>query len=222
MNDDISARIRRIIAGTANTIVAKIEGLAPEMILEQAIREVDDAVDQVRAELGQATAEQHHVRKAMAKLNEEHSSLEKQVQAALPSGRKDLIEAAVTRQVDIEDQLPALESQLRRSGEQIAELNQAVTGLVAKRNEMEEELFAYRSTRKQAEGAAAAEGGVPYGSARVKAEKAGSAFARVMQDATGVRSADMRTTIEERAKLVELAQLSRRAKIEAKLKSLEG
>jgi phage shock protein A len=222
MNDDISARIRRIIAGTANTIVAKIEGLAPEMILEQAIREVDDAVDQVRAELGQATAEQHHVRKAMAKLNEEHSTLEKQVQSALPSGRKDLIEAAVTRQVDIEDQLPALESQLRRTGEQIAELNQAVTGLIAKRNEMEEELFAYRSTRKQAEGAAAAESGVPYGSARIKAEKAGSAFARVMQDATGVRSADMRTTIEERAKLVELAQLSRRAKIEAKLKSLEG
>jgi phage shock protein A len=222
MNDDISARIRRIIAGTANTIVAKIEGLAPEMILEQAIREVDDAVDQVRAELGQATAEQHHVRKAMAKLNEEHSTLEKQVQSALPSGRKDLIEAAVTRQVDIEDQLPALESQLRRSGEQIAELNQAVTGLIAKRNEMEEELFAYRSTRKQAEGAAAAEGGVPYGTARIKAEKAGSAFARVMQDATGVRSADMRTTLEERAKLVELAQLSRRAKIEAKLKSLEG
>jgi hypothetical protein len=97
-----------------------------------------------------------------------------------------------------------------------------VTGLIAKRNEMEEELFAYRSTRKQAEGAAAAEAGVPYGSARIKAEKAGSAFARVMQDATGVRSADMRTTIEERAKLVELAQLSRRAKIEAKLKSLEG
>ena len=44
----------------------------------------------------------------------------------------------------------------------------------------------------------------------VKAEKAGTAFARVMQDATGVRSGDMRTTIEERAKLVELAQLSYR------------
>jgi len=220
MRDEISARIRRIIAGTAHTIVSRIEGLAPEMILEQAIREVDGAVDEVRVELGQATAQQHHIRKAMSKLNDEHAALEKQVAAALPSGRKDLVEAAVTRQVDIEDQLPALESQLRGAGEQIAELNQAVTGLVAKRNEMEEELFAYKASRK--ESASAASASVPYGSARDKAEKAGSAFSRVMQDATGVRSAEMRATIEERAKLVELAQLSRRARIEAKLKALEG
>lgn len=222
MNDHISARIRRIIAGTAHTIVTRIEGLAPEMVLEQAIREVDEAVDEVRVELGKMTAQQHHIRKAMTKLNDEHATLETQLVAALPLGRQDLVEAAVTRQVDIEDQLPALESQLRHTGEQLAELNQAVTGLIAKRNEMDEELFAYRATRKEAAGMASAAGAPPYGSARDKAERADGAFSRVMQDVTGVRSADMKSTLEERAKLVELAQVNRRAKIDAKLKALQG
>ena len=48
----ISSRIRRIIAGTANSIVEKIEGLAPEAVLKEAIREVDSAIDEVRAEMG--------------------------------------------------------------------------------------------------------------------------------------------------------------------------
>ncbi len=42
MNDIISARIRRIIIGTANSIVTKIEGLAPETVLEQAIEVAED------------------------------------------------------------------------------------------------------------------------------------------------------------------------------------
>ena len=38
MKESISSRIRRIIAGTANSIVEKIEGLAPEAVLKEAIR----------------------------------------------------------------------------------------------------------------------------------------------------------------------------------------
>ncbi|MDP0498001.1 MAG: PspA/IM30 family protein, partial [Verrucomicrobiota bacterium JB024] len=130
MNDTISSRIRRIITGTASSIVSKIEGLAPEVVLEQAIAEVDAALDEVKAELGRVTAQKYHVSKAMTKLNEEHSRIEEQTMEAHKQGRKDLVEAAISRQLDIEDQLPALESQLGELGRQEEELNKAIAGLV--------------------------------------------------------------------------------------------
>lgn len=221
MKESISSRVRRIITGTASTIVARIEGLAPEMILAQAVDEIDGAIDEVRAELGTVTAQQHQVRKAIAKLNAEHAKLEGQVDTAMGGGRKDLVEAAVARQVDIEDQLPALEHQIAELAAQEAELNQAVTGLLSKRHEMDEQLFEFKRQRNQA-GLSGEPDGAPKGSALGKADRAGKAFDRVLQDATGVRTADFRTSLEDRAKLVELSQLSRKAKIEARLKALEG
>lgn len=220
MNDTISSRIRRIITGTAQSIVAKIEGLAPEVILERAIDEVDDAIDAVRAELGKVTAQKHHISKAMSRLNQEHQKLEEQLQVAVSQGRDDLVETALGRQVDIEDQLPTLENQLANQAEQEKELNQSIIGLVAKRNEMEDELFHFRRTQAQSMAAAsAANGGSAAGAASERAERA---FTRVLQNTTGVRRESLRTANADSARLVELANLSRRAKIEARMKALKG
>ncbi|TVR52441.1 MAG: PspA/IM30 family protein [Puniceicoccaceae bacterium] len=221
MKDTIRARITRIMTGTAHTIVSKIEGLAPEMILEQAINEVDAAVDDVRAELGRVTAQKHHVTRAMSKLNQEHSDLEEQIETALGEGRKDLAEVAVSRQVDIEDQLPSLENQLGDLRSQEAELNQAITGLVAKRHEMENELFAFKEERKRLDAGATPEEGGSRTSPTARADRAEKAFSRVLQDATGVRRGVLRAGDEERVKLLELADLNRKAKIEARLRQLE-
>lgn len=223
MKDSISNRIRRIITGTASSIVSKIEGLAPETVLEQAIAEVDAALDEVKAELGRVTAQKYHVSKAMTKLNEEHSTIEEQLALAHRQGRKDLLEAAVSRQLDIEDQLPALESQLAELGRQEEELNKAITGLVAKRNEMDDELFDFRQSRRQiaATAESSAQGGAPAeGNAAAKAERAERAFTRVLQDSTGVRRVALKAGSEESAQLVELARLNKQARIEARLKSL--
>lgn len=222
MKDSISSRIGRIITGTANSIVSKIEGLAPEVVLEQAISEVDDALDEVRAELGSITAQKHHVSKTMARLNGEHGLLEEQVLTAYGQGRKDLVESALARQTDIEDQLPALEAQLGRLSKQEADHSQAVTGLIAKRNEMEDELQEFINSKK--EQAISADGqSVPANSdsALWKAEKAENAFSRIIHRTTGINRSALKANSKESAKLVELANLSRAAKIEAKLKALE-
>ncbi|WOO40044.1 PspA/IM30 family protein [Rubellicoccus peritrichatus] len=223
MNDTISSRIRRIITGTAGSIVSKIEGLAPEAVLEQAIAEVDSALDQVKAELGSITAQKYHVSKAMTKLNEEHGKIEEQTVTAQKEGRKDLLEAAISRQIDIEDQLPTLESQLADLGRQEGELNQAIISLVAKRNEMDDELFDFKQAQKQvaATGEASAEAGAaPSGNAVARADRADRAFTRVLQDATGVRRTAIKASSEESGKLVELARLNKEARIEARLKAL--
>lgn len=222
MKDSIRSRITRIISGTASSIVTKIEGLAPEAVLEQAIHEVDGAIDEVRSELGRIIAQKHHVTKAITRLNEEHSKLDEQIETALGTDRKDLAEAAISRQVDIEDQLPALENQLADASGQEKELNQAVAGLLAKRHEMDEELFTFKKNRREASAAAgAATGGGSAGggvSPTAKAQKAENAFKRVLEDSTGVRRGDFRASEEDRHKLLELSELNRKAKIEARLK----
>ncbi|GAB5559907.1 MAG: hypothetical protein SynsKO_15540 [Synoicihabitans sp.] len=222
MNEKISQRIRRIITGTANSIVTKIEGLAPEIVLEQAINEVDGALDEVRVELGRTTAQKHHVSKAISKLNQEHSQLEEQMSVAKTDGRRDLLEAGVSRQIDIEDQLAALESQLTDLGEEESELNKAIAGLVAKRNEMEEDLDDFKATQKEAARLAESTGAAVDGTTpQLKADRAERAFDRVIRTTSGVSRARIKGNSEESAKLVELADLNKQARIEARLKSMD-
>ena len=192
-------------------------------MLEQAIAEVDAALDEVKAELGRVTAQKYHVSKAMTKLNEEHSRIEEQTMEAHKQGRKDLVEAAISRQLDIEDQLPALESQLGELGRQEEELNKAIAGLVAKRNEMDDELFEFKQAQKEAAATGSTDtpaGTSAHGGAAAKADRAERAFSRVLQDATGVRRTAIKAGSEESAKLVELAHLNKKARIEARMKEL--
>lgn len=223
MNDTISSRIRRIITGTANSIVAKIEGLTPEAILEAAISEVDSAITEVKVELGRITAQKHHVTKAMSKLNDEHSRIDEQMEVAQAQSKRDLLEAGISRQLDIEDQLPALETQLGELAQVENDLNKAISGLVAKRNEMEDELFDFkRSQQVSASGADTSATGAGRGNALDKAERADKAFGRVLQNATGIRRSSLKASSAETEKLVELARLSKQARIEARLKALES
>lgn len=223
MKDSIASRISRIITGTANSIVSKIEGLAPEAVLEQAISEVDGAIEEVRTELGSITAQKYQVSKTMSRLNQEHAGLEDQVVIAHQKGRKDLVESALARQIDIEDQLPALETQLGRLSQQEKDHSQAITGLVAKRNEMEDELAEFVASQRAAKGAVSSSEvpGASGGAALSKAERAEGAFARVLSRTTGINRSALATSHRESGKLVELANLSRSAKIEAKMKALE-
>lgn len=223
MNERISHRIRRIITGTANSIVSKIEGLAPEVVLEQAINEVDGALDEVRVELGRVTAQRHHVSKAMGKLNAEHSELDESMTVAQAQGRRDLMEAAISRHLDIEDQLAALEAQLGDLGREELDLNKAIAGLVAKRNEMEEDLADFKVAQREAAALAALKGGErSQVTPQLKADRAGRAFDRVMRTVTGVARDRVQSASAESAKLVELADLSKKARIEARLKALES
>lgn len=218
MNDSIASRIGRIIAGTAHSIVSKIEGLSKESVLEQALKELDGALNEVKAELGLVNAQKYQVSKSMTRLNNEHSILDEQVADAYKAGRMDLVESALARQTDIEDQLPALEAQLGRLSEQEKEHSQAITGLVAKRNEIEDELCeAHLASTNHADDELEADGEILR-----KAEDTKDTVSRVVNRTSGLkRNGSFGPSDGESAKLVELANLGRKAKIEAKLRVLE-
>lgn len=221
MKDSIRTRIGRILTGTANTIVSKIEGLAPEVVLEQAVHEVDGAIDEAKVELGRIKAQKHHVTKAMAKLNAEHDRIAGQLSVAEEQGRGDLLESGISRQIDIEDQLPAIQGQLEELSHQQDELEKAITGLVGKRNEMEDELFEFK--REQAAAASSGGEGLPGAPAGVQAQaqadRADRAFSRVIQNATGVRRESMRSSSAEAEKLLELSKLHKQTRVAARLEA---
>lgn len=229
MKDSIRNRIGRILTGTANSIVTKIEGLTPEVVLEQAIVEVDSAIDEAKVEQGRIKAQKHHVTKATGKLNAEHDTLNGQLLLAREQNREELLEAAVSRQLDIEDQLPALQQQLEDLNREEESIGKAIIGLVAKRNEMDDELFEFKRNQAQAAAAHANAGGSsdpnrigapPGTTAQNKAERADRAFSRVIQNATGVRRDSMRANSQEAEHLLELSKLSKRARIEARLQEI--
>ena len=60
MAETLASRVGRLISGTANSLVDAIENAAPEIVMEQALREIDQAIDDVRAELGHDRRPQSH------------------------------------------------------------------------------------------------------------------------------------------------------------------
>nr|WP_320048605.1 hypothetical protein [uncultured Desulfuromonas sp.] len=67
MKESITGRVGRIVSSSMNALMDAIENVAPEMVMEEAIREVDSALDDVRAELGKSLAQKHFASNAWPK-----------------------------------------------------------------------------------------------------------------------------------------------------------
>ena len=59
MNENVTVRVGRLISGSLNALVDAVENAVPEAVMEEAIREVDSAIDDVKAELGRVVASKH-------------------------------------------------------------------------------------------------------------------------------------------------------------------
>ena len=150
MADSLKARVGRVIAGGVHALLDQIEGMAPEAMMEQAIREADKVIEDVRHELGKVAANRHLAQQQHATLNRQHETLVAQIEEALAHQREDLARAAVARQLDIEAQLPVLETTLADLSGQETELRGYVDALLAKRREMEDALSQFRKSRAAA------------------------------------------------------------------------
>ena len=136
MSGTLKTRVGRVIAGGMHALLDRLEDQAPEAMMEQSIREADAVIDDVRHELGVVSANRHLSQQQHAHLNNQHAKLASQIDAALGDGREDLVRAAVARQLDIEAQLPVLETTLGEYTRQESELRGYVEALLAKKREM--------------------------------------------------------------------------------------
>jgi phage shock protein A len=223
MKEPVSSRVGRLIAGSVNALISTVEDAAPEMVMEQALREIDGAADDVRAELGKLLATRHLATRRLAEENQRHATLGEQIELAVAQGRDDLAEAAIARQIDVEAQLPVLETAIADAHAQQKELEGYVAALAARRRELETELQQFRAAQKaaqaaQAGGGAAAGGGGASPARRVS--EAETAFARVLQRASGVPGST--ASGADAARLAELDALARTHRIQERLAQIKA
>ncbi len=220
MADSLKTRVGRVVAGSVHALIDRIEDQAPEAMMEQAIREADGVIGDVRHELGTVTANRHLSQQQHAHLNGQHVRLAEQIDEALAQGREDLVRAAVARQLDIEAQLPVLESTLAEHVQREAELQGFVSALLAKKREMEEALSAYRKSRT----VAAAELGPAGagGNASQRMDAASGAFDRIYERQTGLSGVARGSSLQQAAQLKELDDLVRDNKIAERMAQIKA
>lgn len=218
MSDSLKSRVGRVIAGGVHALLDRIEDQAPEAMMEQALREADGVVDEVRHELGKVTANRHLAQQQHASLNGQHETLSAQIEEALAAGRDDLAQAAVSRQLDIEAQLPVLEATLGEHSRQETELQGFVAALLAKRREMQQGLADFRKSR--ASGAAAA--GTSSTSAQGRIDGVAGVFDRLFERQTGLFATARDSSMQQAAKLKELDDLVRMNKIAERMAQLKA
>nr|WP_117194556.1 PspA/IM30 family protein [Rhizobium terrae] len=206
MNEGILSRMGRLIAGLANSAIDKAEDANKIAIVEQALREIDTAADEARADIGKARAEEYRIMNRRDEIGADMKALEEKIVTAVSAGRDDLAKAGVARQIDLESQLAALDKALADARINLAEGQQALQAVLATRREAEERLGDLkRSLAKFPEGTAARETRSPTDGAA----RAASTISRL----TGVPAGQKGTSAE----LDELDRLHRERAIEARL-----
>jgi phage shock protein A len=222
MSESLRQRVGRLVAGGFNALVDAVENAAPETVMEQAIREIDTATAEVRKELGVVEAQRHLTAKRLADDGKRHDELAEQAQLALNQDREDLAEAAVSRQIDLEAQIPVLEARLADLADEKTRLEGYINALRAKKREMTEALDSYRKSQRQAaQAAGSTDAGQSATTADNRAERATAAFDRVFQRETGITGTSGGSRDDD-ARLSELEELSRKNRIQERLAKLKS
>ena len=220
MSETLSRQVGRLVSGGFHALIDAAENLAPEAVMNESIREIERAVDEVRAELGKVLAQKHLAAKKMADESNRHEAIDANLQAAVDAGRDDLAEAGIAEQMDIEARLPILENTIADCATQEKELEGFIAALQAKKREMQQQLQDWRAAQ-QSMGTGKTAGGNGSDLNRIArdAEKSGNAFDRVMGRQNAVHSS---TDAAQLAKLKELEDLSRNNRIAERLAALKA
>lgn len=222
MTESIAGRVGRIVSGSLNAIVDAVENAAPETVLKEAIREIDSAIDEVRAELGKVIASKHLANQRLMDESQRHDDLSAKIELSLKEGRDDLAEAAVSAQLDIEAQIPVLESTIADCGSKEKELEGYIAALQGRKREMKEDFRQFQEARAEAASAAADAGGKSAGSSvAAKVSKAESAYERVIENTTGLVGRTGVADRETAAKLSELDDMARKNRVSERLEAIK-
>lgn len=214
--DNILSRIGRVMSGMAHAAVDAAEQLSPEATLEQAIREIDGAADELRGALGKVMAEKHRVSARIKELEMERTDLDEKVAKAVSSSRDDLAEAGIARQIDIESQTALLGRVLGDCEERIGQFETTLEAIRASRREAEARLRDLRQSREAvAADSVGGRAGGGIGSAQAKVERAEAVAARLTGVATGPKP-------ENPAVLEELHRMHRKNQISERLARLKA
>jgi phage shock protein A len=185
MAETIFARVSRLLSAKVEDAVDHMEKAGGDAVMREAIREADRAIDEVKAELQATMARRLQAARQQKMLTERAEELTTKAKFALGQGREDLAEAALSRQVDFEDQAKKLGPVQDQARDEEKRLEDGLTALSARKHQMEDALHAFLISQREA--AVGGDGpNRPARSAEKKLEVAEQAFDRAMTGAGGV------------------------------------
>jgi phage shock protein A len=211
MPDTLLTRITRLVSGLTHSAIEQAEQAASVPIMEQAIRDIDDAVKEVRSEVGKHEATKHNARRRMTELQQEHDGLSEKIALAVNEEKEDLAEAGVGRQLDIENQLALLERTLAEADEEITKLTDSLAALQASRREAQSRL---RDLKAAAPAGGEGGGGAGGTRAQSQAQAAMDAAQRLGEKFTGLPGEESHISNRD---LDDLAELHRQHAIQERL-----
>jgi phage shock protein A len=207
MSESLMMRVKRLMSGSVHGAVDAMENAAPELVMRESIREVERAIDDVREELAREIASSHHAHRRIAMAKGRLDELHDKARLAVEQGRDDLAQVALSRQIDIEAQIPLLETTAKDAAAKQAELDGYVAAL---------------NGRKEAaskSGADVVAGG--RSSVERRTENAQGAFDRAYASVSGMPGVS-KPDREQASKLNELDGLSRQVDVAARLDALKA
>lgn len=150
MAESIFARVSRVMSATVEDSVDRMEQAGGPSVMREAIREADRAIDQVRAQHEAAMARRLQAARQQKMIAGKLEELTAKARFALEEGREDLAEAALSRQIDFEEQGRKLDAVQAQAREEEARLDEGLTALKARKAQMEDALSAYLTSRREA------------------------------------------------------------------------
>ncbi len=223
MKEKLIHRVSRIISGSVHSLIDSIESVASDSVLSEAIREIESAIDEVKAELGQVMAKNHLANTKLMEENKKHEDLSGKIELAVKERRDDLAETAIARQIDIEAQIPILEATIKDCMDQEKELEGYINALYGKKREMKEELLQFRNIMKEKEKIGeTTQYRTDPNDVESKVRKAELAFDRVIEKNTGIPGKNVISDKKTASQLAELEELGRKNKIQERLSAIKG
>ncbi len=145
MSETILTRVGRIIGGLSNAALEAVEDRNGLAVAEQALREIDAVIDEARRDLGRIRAEEHRLTARRGQLDGERTALPEKLALALSSGREDLARAGISRQLDLESQIEAIDSSLADVAERHGAAAKAMQAATAARRDAEHRIALLRN-----------------------------------------------------------------------------
>jgi phage shock protein A len=220
MAESIFMRVRRVISGSVEDVVDAMERAGGTSVMREAIREVDRAIDEVRAEHEAAATRRLHAARQQRMFRDRLAALDEKARFAIGENRDDLAEAAVSRQLEFEAQAERLDGVQSDAAEEARRLEECLAALTTRKARMEEELAAFEAAQREA----AVGGDGPTRTNRRterKVERAEEAFDRALAGAGGVTGTN-RADAQAAAKVAEIDAMQKGAAIAQRMTALRA
>ncbi len=223
----VFSRLKRLVSSHVAAMADALKTTNPEQAMDDALQEVDKALNGIRREMGLAIADQHNAGKALAEAKTRAGEIDAEITAAIAEGLDDKAAAALNRQLDLEAHIAELEMLAREAAEAQSELEESVSMMADLRRDMVEDKERFLEARADAADDAAYDDQGVDGSPMARAERAYNNFNRILEDVMSATEkavlpveSDVPQTDDKFAKdRRDLDALSREAQVEARLKA---